>query len=109
MPWNRGGNNLVELCRSVDVRRWQRDGLLIDRHTTDENYLTNQFNWRWHDDVGEVVASITVTACPYVLWLKYRFSFFEDEWHQVNERIRLTHTTMNFGGERVWFQCPKCN
>lgn len=48
--WRYDTIDKVEDNRSIDVRRWQRDGLL---------YTGNGFNWQWSRDC-KLVANISV-------------------------------------------------
>jgi hypothetical protein len=85
----------TEECRSLDVRRLHREGLLKSG---------NLFSWRW-SRAGQEVASIGAFAYQDKLVLYYR-SKFSGEWEDVKEPVSLEWTTCNFGGERPWFVCP---
>ncbi|QZA78648.1 hypothetical protein K4H28_04360 [Deefgea tanakiae] len=83
--------------RFVDIRRWQRDGMLSKRH----------FDWSWHRN-GERVASITVKVAENAITLQYRIKR-NGEWQDVDCKIKLSKTACNLGGSRQWFICPCCN
>lgn len=84
----------ADFTRSVDIRRWQRDGLL------DRGY----FGWQWSDpDTQEVRSSIGVWASHERVRLVYRVGE-----HDIDDTVRLTSTPCNYGGRRYWFQCPHC-
>lgn len=91
----------VEDYRSIDVRRWAREGFLRSG---------NAFNWQWSVD-GEKVASINVRVETGSLRLVYRSRSYGEEWEDLDYRVELPRTRCNFGGERVWFICPArgCN
>jgi len=80
---------------SIDVRRWQRDGLLNRRY----------FGWQWSDhDSGEVTSSIGVQAEAGRVTLIYQAG---DQPHRDGVNINTTPCT--YGGARSWFNCPRCN
>jgi hypothetical protein len=82
-------------CRSLDVRRLHREGLLRSG---------NRFSWRW-SCAGREVASIRAFVYEDKLCLHYR-SKSGGEWVDVKEPVPLEWTPCNFGGERPWFVCP---
>ena len=82
-------------CRSLDVRRFHREGLL--RSGT-------SFSWRWWR-AGRKVAFIGTLVYQDKLVLSYR-STLGGEWEDVKEPVSLEWTPCNFGGERPWFVCP---
>jgi hypothetical protein len=87
----------TEECRSLDVRRFRREGLLKPGHW---------FSWCWWR-AEEKVASIGVFVRQGRLVLAYRHrSGPGGEWEDVKELVPLTWTACNFGGERPWFICP---
>jgi hypothetical protein len=81
--------------RSIDVRRWQRDGLLRE----------GGFGWHWKDaDTGELKSSIGVSVQPFRVVLSYTSGQ-----RTFDTPIRITHTACNYGGSRPWFNCPGCH
>lgn len=86
----------TENYRSLDVRRWQREGLLTSGQT---------FNWQWKQQ-GEIVASIKVNIEPDQVILKYQHRSGEKEWVKEQYSVKLEWTSCNFGGRRAWFLCP---
>jgi hypothetical protein len=91
----------VEECRSLDVRRLHREGLLKPGRL---------FSWTW-SRAGREVASIGALvegvdqAERIVLLFRHRRSPSVD-WEDVEEPVELAWTACNFGGERPWFICP---
>ncbi len=81
----------VEQCRSIDIRRWQREDL-----------LHRSFTWQWLNDKGEQVASIGVYGYEDVILLKYKA---DDE--PIETEIPLDETPNGYG-RRKWFLCPSC-
>jgi hypothetical protein len=91
----------VEECRSLDVRRLLREGLLKPGRL---------FSWSW-SRAGREVASIGSLVegddCPERVVLLFRHrSGPSAEWEDVREQVDLAWTACNFGGERPWFICP---
>ena len=82
--------------RRIDVRRWQRDGLLESRAA---------FRWQWSHN-GEVVAWISVRAQDSGVNLTYRHRSHSHDWKNEDYLVLLEWTPCNFGGERAWFICP---
>ncbi len=85
----------VEDCRSIDVRRWKREGYLDPG---------NRFLWAWYED-DESVASIGVRTLDNGLELSYTQGP-EGSREDVRYTVPLTWTKCNFGGRRPWFVCP---
>ena len=94
--WHVGANDTTEDYRAIDVRRWQRDGLLIPG---------NAFGWQWSRR-GEVVASIQARAETGRVILSYRQRSDGGEWKDERYPVYLDWTPCNLGGSRPWFLCP---
>ena len=91
---------LVEELRSIDVRRWKRDGHLIPGRT---------FVWNWYSARdGSVGASIDVSVDRQSVALEYRVRQEDSPWSSARQIIPLSKTPCNLGGERHWFLCPDC-
>jgi hypothetical protein len=90
------GADCTEDCRSIDIRRWQREGYL-----TPGRYL----DWQWLRN-GEKVAAINVKVETGQLRLIYSYRRNGDEWKSLDYPVRLQTTSCNYGGERYWFTCP---
>lgn len=90
------GADCTEDCRSIDIRRWQREGYL-----TPGRYL----DWQWLRN-GEKVAAINVKVETGQLRLIYSYRRNGDEWESLDYPVRLQTTSCNYGGERYWFTCP---
>ena len=86
----------TEDYRSIDIRRWRRDGLLEPWRT---------FGWQWSLD-GEAVASIRVQAEDRKLRLMYRQRSAGEEWRDMDYTVFLDWTDCHLGGSRPWFLCP---
>jgi hypothetical protein len=84
-------------CRSLDVRRFNREGLLKPGCG---------FSWSWWR-AEQKVASISAFVHRDQVVLSYRHrSGPAGEWEDVKELVSLEWTPCNFGGERPWFVCP---
>ncbi|MCU7871346.1 MAG: hypothetical protein KZQ91_01240 [Candidatus Thiodiazotropha sp. (ex Lucinoma borealis)] len=94
--WHCGAKDSTNDYRSIDVRRWKRDGLLAPHQS---------FAWQWSRS-GEMTASMEVRTEPDRLFLTYRHRNGTDDWKKENYPIYLDWTECNLGGERPWFICP---
>ena len=96
--WYRfGKRTTTDECRSLDVRRFHREGLLKPGHW---------FSWCWWR-AEEKVASIGIFVHRDRVIFSYRHRSGPGvEWEEVNEAVPLEWTPCNFGGERHWFVCP---
>ena len=94
--WHFDARKTTSNFRSIDVRRWHRDGLLNPG---------NQFGWNWSLD-GEVTASIHVRVEHGVVRLLYKTRGHDENWREMDYPVTLDSTECNFGGSRKWFICP---
>ena len=86
----------AEHCRSVDARRWQREGILNP----------GQFGaWVWTEtDTGKQMASIGYSTEPGAVVLNYTMNDTP-----MRQRLPILTTPCHFGGQRQWFACPHCS
>ena len=85
----------AEHCRSIDVRRWQREGILQPGR---------RGGWAWTDpDTGNQTASIGYSTEPEAVVLDYRMG---DK--PMRQRLPMLATPCHFGMKRQWFACPNC-
>jgi hypothetical protein len=91
----------VEECRSLDVRKLHREGLLKPDRL---------FSWSWSRGGREIASIGGVVLGEYrperVMLLFRRRSGPSVEWEDVQEPVELDWTACNFGGVRPWFICP---
>jgi hypothetical protein len=87
----------VEGCRRLDVRDWQRRGLLCPRM---------EFSWGWWNGDGRKVASINVRVQPGRVRLSYRIRRNGEDRQDIEEPVALVWTPCYYGGQRPWFICP---
>lgn len=95
--WNFSGRSTTDSYRSIDVRRWAREGMLRPGRWA---------GWQWNRG-GEVVASITMRAevDQVVLIYRHRCGGSQD-WKDEQYPVRIVRTPCNLGGSRPWFICP---
>lgn len=86
----------VESCRSLDVRRLAREGLL------DPNVMGSA-EWVWRDDYGNQTASVGIAASGGTLRLRYAINGLD-----ASQVISIERTACALGGDRPWFKCPTC-
>lgn len=94
--WHYSANDTTNNYRAIDVRRWQRDGLLTPGRA---------FGWQWSRN-GEVVASIQVRTEAGRVILNYRHRSGDGDWKDENYSVYLDWTPCTLGGQRPWFCCP---
>ena len=83
----------AEHCRSIDVRRWQREGIL---------HAGRAGTWQWSDpDTGERRAAIGYRSDGSCVTLDYTI-----DGDPRKQTVWLTRTGCNYGGTRQWFTCP---
>jgi hypothetical protein len=92
-----GIKTTVEEYRRIDVRDWQRRGLL--RPGT-------WFPWGWYTRDGAQVASINVQVQQGRVLLSYRIRRQGEDWQDIEEPVSLAWTPCHYGGRRLWFICP---
>ena len=94
--WNtKGGTTDGNL--PLDVRILARKGFLNPGSC---------FTLRWSRGVSSSAITGYSTGDEVVLLYKQRRG--EGEWENVEQRLSLTWTTCNYGGERPWWRCPGC-
>ena len=93
--WPFGGRDICELYKSIDVRRWHREGRLL---------AGRQFSWSWTSG-GEPSGTINVRTEVDAVVLIYRVRSFLAEWKSTEQRVSIAWTNCHFGGRRPWFTC----
>lgn len=94
--WYFDAKETTDSYRVLDMRRWQKDGLLVP---------PRWFSWQWLRE-GEVIASIQAQIESGHLRLMYRFSSGDSDWADMQYTVSLDWTPCHFGSERAWFICP---
>ncbi len=94
--WYFEAKNTTDDYRSIDVRRWKREGLLAPHRV---------FGWQWSRH-GEVVSSIRVRTEPDHVILTYRHRSDRGNWKDESHPVYLDWTPCKLGSQRPWFLCP---
>jgi hypothetical protein len=95
-----GGRRTCESCRSIDIRRWHREGGLRAGRSFSGS-------WTCH---REPSAHVDVRTETDAVALVYRSrSPGTVEWKLIEQRVAITWTACHFGGRRPWFICPVCS
>jgi hypothetical protein len=93
-PWS--GHPTCEMCQSVDVRRWHREGRLRAGQC---------FPYSWTHG-GEPAGSISVRTESNAAVLSFRCRTWESaEWKPVEQHVPIVWTACHLGGRRAWFRC----
>ena len=94
--WPIGARDTCESCKSIDVRRWHREG-----HLSEGQY----FSWSWTCG-GEPSGTIGVRTKGDAVVLTYRArNLLATEWKSIEQRVPITWTNCHLGGCRPWFVC----
>lgn len=93
------GADCTEDFRSIDIRRWQRDGHIV---------LGRYFDVEWKRN-GEKIAAISVKIENEQIRLTYFYQKYGGEWENLDYPVRLQTTACHYGGIRYWFTCPAAN
>ena len=91
-----GGKVTAEACRSIDVNRLRREGVLSAGWSG---------GWEWKRN-GERVSSISMQGGVDRIILSYRSRIGSEDWQDVEEPIPIRWTPCRFGGQRPYFVCP---
>jgi len=90
------GANTTDDYLAMDVRHWQRDGLLVAGYG---------FTSTWSSR-GEIIGKIHVTIEIDQARLTYSHTKQGGKWQNLNYPVTLQTTPCHYGGERYWFICP---
>ncbi len=93
---DQGGKRITSDCHSLDVRLFQRDGVLVAGRSFTTSWMRN----------GKAIASIQVRTEADRVILDYRHQRGGGEWKSQNYPVRIEWTPCNYGGTRAWFRCP---
>jgi hypothetical protein len=90
------GSPICESLRSIDARRWCREGRLRSGQ---------HFQYSWTSG-EQSIGSISVLTEAEAVVLMFRVQNTEDgEWKSVEQRVPITWTACHIGGDRAWFRC----
>jgi hypothetical protein len=88
---------LTSSLRSIDIRRWQREGLLRPGFP---------FTRVWRES-GEIEASVRVRLAGNHLLLGYTLHSTQTRLSTQEISVELFSTNCHLGGTRLWFLCPQ--
>jgi hypothetical protein len=91
-----GAKSTTEDYRTLDVRRWAREGILRPGYWG---------SWQWRRD-GEVVAWIQMQVEYDRMILIYRHRSGGGQWKDEQYPVRFERTQCNLPCSRHWFICP---
>lgn len=91
-----GGRVTAEACRSIDVNRLRREGVLSAGWSG---------GWEWKRN-GERVSSIWMRGGEDRIVLSYRSRIGSEDWQDVEEPIPIRWMPCRYGGRRPYFVCP---
>lgn len=91
-----GGKGTTRGRNTLDVRKWQRDRLLIPGYRFDTSWTRN----------GQPNGSISVMVNTGSVNLIYRPG--GDTGQDMNYPVMIDWTPCNYGGKRAWWKCPCC-
>jgi hypothetical protein len=92
----KAGKSTTEGRNTLDVRKCQRDGVLIPGTRFDSSWTRN----------GQPSGSISVMVNTDSVNLVYRHG--GDTGQDMNYSVQIVWTPCNYGGRRVWWHCPCC-
>jgi hypothetical protein len=94
-----GARTACESCKSIDVRRWHRDGCLAPGQHFSRS-------WSYYGGEPTDIDTINVATEADAVMLTYWTSLGRDAaLKPVNQRVAITWTDCRFGGRRPWFVC----
>lgn len=83
----------AEHCRRIDVRRWQREGIL---------QAGRAGAWQWTDaETGKQLAATGYRSDPGRVTLNYSI-----DGKPNSQTVWLSQSACNYGSTRPWFVCP---
>ncbi len=94
-----GGKVTADETKSIDINWLKRKGFRVPGRLY-------TLSWRRN---GEPIGQIGMRAEHASIILEYRWREPGTEWEDITERILLTSTPCNFGGQRRWFLTPHCS
>lgn len=91
-----GGKMIAEACRSIDVNRLHKAGVLSAGWSG---------GWEWKRN-GERVSSISMRGGEDQIVLSYRSRIGGEDWQDVEEPIPIQWVSCRYDGRRPYFVCP---
>ena len=97
--WRWDKKPTIETVNRVDIRFMKKHRMLRPGHV-------GSLAWSCGD---KTTGSIRFRSFHDRLMLDYRIRKYGGGWEDVKQTIRLDWTACNYGGERPWLCCPRCN
>jgi hypothetical protein len=91
-----GGRPTCEGCKSIDVRRWHREGRLRSGHIF-------SLSWTRGGEPSGSIRVLTVADAVILMFRPHRRGHAEGK--SVAQRVPITWTACHLGGRRAWFIC----
>lgn len=92
----KSGSNCTDDHLAIDVKQWQREGLLADG---------SNFNTTW-SRAGKEIGNMGVRAENGQVVLSYSWQKHDGESGRLDYPVSLQTTSCHYGGVRYWFICP---
>jgi len=93
------GKSTTSDMLAIDVRKWKRDGLIV---------ANSYFSCHWTYTSGSRASINVKVENTSSLTLSYKTRSNGSEWKDQKTHVPIYWTPCNFGGERIWFACPRC-
>ena len=94
----------VEECRSLDVNRWIREGIIVPESRRWGSWVwTNRYTNKQAASIGY---EVNTTGSPPWVRLYYTVTPWAGDPVDYDYKIALVSTMPNYGGLRWWFVCP---
>lgn len=98
--WNRTNKrSTTESCKTLDVRQLKRQGWLRPGCSGIISWMAN----------AEPLGSINFQCSNDSLALTCQYLATGDDWEHSCQTLAITTTPCNYGNDREWFICPRCD
>src|SRR4051812_18186517 len=99
--WYRYGSAATDDVKNIDIRLLRKWGYLPDRQFWGSRY--GRLTWtRGSEETGSV--GYVVHSDRFILSFHWQSDPVE-----INQTVWFDRMACNFGGERLWFSCPRCH
>lgn len=95
----RSSSSTCEANKRIDLRFLRKKNWL----SPGQRY---SLNWTYGDEPS---GNITYWAYDTHLKLVYRSRTNGEDWQDIEQHVPFDFTPLNFGGQRQWLRCPRCN
>jgi len=96
----------VEYTFDIDVRRWQRRGLLIPETTFHAMWLADRAGTASEARTASLKVRV-VSADEVRLIYRVRMPG-KSRWQEMDQRVWIVWQPCRYGGQRPWLLCPAC-